>query len=186
MNELYHYGVKGMRWGVITQEPYEYNPREKKIDIVKRQTQAKSSSGTSSSAARTITVQKKAQTQQVILQAQAQSQTRAKVSAGSSAGKAFVKSSKAMNTPVSQLQKSQQQQSNYDSERAQYEAERERAQYEAEQEAMIEMMIKTRKAAGMPMTDEEIQRMRAEGVSMRVDQGNYGTTTYDRRNRRRG
>ena len=49
---------------------------------------------------------------------------------------------------------------------------------------MIQMMIKTRKAAGMPMTEEEIQRMRAEGVMTRVDRGNYGTTTYG--NRRHG
>ena len=170
-SELYHYGVKGMRWGTITQDPYEPNPREKKIDIVQRQVQA-----------------------------------RAKVSNSSSSGQAFVKSnSKVMNTPVSQLQKgntktankrgsvdlernknqsNSSQQPGIDQQRAQYEAERERAQYEAEQEAMIEMMIKTRQAAGMPMTEEEIQRMRAEGVMMKVDRGNYGTTTYG--NRRHG
>lgn len=133
-------------------------------------------------------------------------QARAKVANSSSSGQVFVKSnSKVMNTPVSQLQKGNNktankrssvelernnnqskssQQPGIDQQRAQYEAERERAQYEAEQEKMIEMMIKTRKAAGMPMTEEEIQRMRAEGVTMRVDRGNYGTTTYG--NRRHG
>lgn len=156
MNELYHHGVKGMRWGTTTQDPYERNPREKKIDIVQRRVQAQ-----------------------------------AKVSTSSSSGQAFVKSNtKVMNTPVSQLQKGKAntkstkrssveldrgsnqaktaQQPGID-QRAQHEAEQERARYEAEQEAMIEMIIKTRKAAGIPMTEEEIQRMRAEGVSMKVN-----------------
>lgn len=188
MNELYHYGVKGMRWGQITQDPYERNSRERKIDAVNRQYQRGSSANNSSSGT--------ANSSPAVRQAQAH----AKVSSSSSSGKSFMKSnSKMMNTPVSQLKAAkkpsldsehnggsnrQTQQPNSELQRMQYEAERERAQYEAEQEAMINMMIKTRQAAGMPMTDEEIQRMRTEGVSMRVNQGNYGNMTYG--NRRRG
>lgn len=193
MNELYHYGIKGMRWGVITQEPYEYKPHDKKIDIVRKQTQARSASSGSAS------------TRTAVSSGQAKVQTRAKVANGSSAGRSFVSTNqKAMQTPISQLKKSrlltmedsrqtkqarqiEAQQQRTDDERARYEAERERAQYEAEQEAAIQQMIKVRQAAGMPMSDEEIERMRANGVSVSFNGGNYGNTTYDyRRPRRRG